>query len=315
MKFEEPVCGMTWGWVGSRSDWQSEESLFSFDALGRINVNWVTIAFEGLQDSPQSTKIDFGVDQMVSDEQVRWAIRLAKSKGYKVCLKPVINCRNGSWRGFISFFDEDVPAEPTWDEWFASYRKFINHYAQIAQEEGVELFCVGCEMVMTDKKDSHWRQVISEARVVYQGPITYNCDKYQEDRLSWWDAVDVISSSGYYPLGTWDQHLDRIEKVVAKHNKPFLFLEAGCPSRSTSPARPNDWTMEGPADGEAQRDFYAEMLGAFSRDWVDGFMLWDWPAILYPIDQASSNRDYCVYGKPAEKLLAEVFGQQQKEDR
>lgn len=314
MKFQEPVCGMTWGWVGSRSDWQSESSHFSFDALDRINVNWVTIAFEGLQDTPQSTKLDYGVDQMVTDEQVKWAIRLAKSKGYKVCLKPVINCRNGSWRGFISFFDEDVPAEPTWDDWFSSYRKFINHYAQIAQDEGVELFCVGCEMVMTDKKDSHWRQVILEARAVFHGPITYNCDKYQEDRLSWWDAVDVISSSGYYPLGTWDQHLDRIEKVVIKHKKPFLFLEAGCPSRTTSPARPNDWTMDGPADGGAQRVFYVEMLESFSRDWMNGFMLWDWPATLYPIDQASSNRDYCVYGKPAEKLLADVYLKQQKKE-
>ena len=313
MKFEEPVCGMTWGWVGNKDEWQSEQSVSSFDALDRINVNWVTIAFEGLQDTPQSTKIDYGVDQMVSDDQVRWAIRLAKSKGYKVCLKPVVNCRNGSWRGFISFFDEDVPAEPTWDDWFESYRGFINHYAKLAAEEGVELFCVGCEMVMTDKKDSHWRQVISEAKIHYAGPITYNCDKYQEDRLSWWDAVDVISSSGYYPIGTWSQHLDRIEKVVAKHNKPFLFLEAGCPSRSTSPARPNDWTMEGPADGAAQRAFYAEMLGAFSRNWMDGFMLWDWPAVLYPIEQADSNRDYCVFGKPAEQLLAEVYKKQQKE--
>jgi hypothetical protein len=72
--------------------------------------------------------------------------------------------------------------------------------------------------------------------------------------------------------------------------------------------------MNGPADGEAQRVFYAEMLESFSRDWMNGFMLWDWPAILYPIDQASSNRDYCVYGKPAEKLLADAYLKQQKKE-
>jgi len=314
MKFEESVCGMTWGWVGARSQWQTKESEFSFDSLERININWVTIAFEGLQDTPQSTQIDFGIEPMVSDDQVRWAIRLAKSKGYKVCLKPVVNCRNASWRGFISFFDEDVPSEPTWDEWFRSYRDFLNHYAAIAQSEGVDLFCVGCEMVMTDKKESHWRETISGTREYFTGPITYNCDKYQEDRLSWWDAVDVISSSGYYPIGSWENHLERIEKVVKKHNKPFLFLEAGCPSRTTSPARPNDWTMQGPADGQAQLVFYEEMLSAFTRDWMDGFMLWDWPAVLYPIETADSNKDYCVYGKPAEKFLAKIYAQQQKED-
>lgn len=304
---------MTWGWVGSRADWDSPKARESFDALERINVNWVTLAFEALQDTPQSTTIDYQSENLVSDDQVRNAIRLAKAKGLKVCLKPVVNCRNGSWRGFISFFDQDVPAEPTWDAWFESYREYLVHYAKIAQEEEVELFCVGCEMVMTDKKEAHWRETIAEVRKHFTGPITYNCDKYQEDRLSWWDAVDVISASGYYPLGEWPKQLDRIEAVVAKHQKPFVFLEAGCPSRTTSPARPNDWTMEGPADGAAQLEFYKEMLSAFDREWMLGFMLWDWPAILYGIESAASNRDYCVYGKPAEAHTAAVYAKVQGE--
>lgn len=309
MNLDVPACGMTWGWVGASHEWETAASEFSLKALERINANWITIAFQALQDTPQSTKIDYQAKGLVTDDQVRWAIRLAKQQGLQVCLKPVVNCRNGSWRGFISFFDEDVPAEPTWDEWFASYREYLNHFARIAQEENVELFCVGCEMVMTDKKADHWRETVRQVREIYNGNVTYNCDKYQEDRLTWWDAVDVISSSGYYPEGTWNTHLDRIEKVVLKHNKPFMFLEAGCPSRSTSPARPNDWTLQGEADGEAQRRFYEEMMGSFSRDWVQGFMLWDWPAVLYPIDSAESNTDYCIYGKPAEKLVADVYSQ------
>jgi hypothetical protein len=312
MNFEGPVCGMTWGWVGSHEEWNSQSSQESLQALSRINVNWVTIAFQALQDTPQSTTIDYRDASLVNDEDVTRAIRQAKSMGLKVCLKPVVNCRNGSWRGFISFFDEDVPGEPNWGDWFASYREYLVHYAKIAQREEVELFCVGCELVMTDKQDSHWRATIAEVRKHYSGPITYNCDKYQEDRLGWWDAVDVISSSGYYPLGQWDEHLARIEKVVKQHQKPFLFLEAGCPSRTTSPARPNDWTMEGPADGEAQLGFYREMLSAFERPWMLGFMLWDWPATLYPLGEAENNRDYCIYGKPAEKLTASIYSQVQE---
>ena len=302
---------MTWGWVGSREDWDSPKAKESFAALDRLNLNWVTIAFQAMQDTPQSTTIDFKDESLVSDQQVRLAIRHAKEQGLKVCLKPVVNCRNGSWRGFISFFDQDVPAEPTWDEWFESYQEYLVHYAKIAQEEKVELFCVGCEMVMTDKKESHWRETIKEVRKHYFGPITYNCDKYQEDRLGWWDAVDVISASGYYPIGQWTEQLNRIEAVVEKYQKPFVFLEAGCPSRTTSPLRPNDWTMEGPADGEAQLMFYQEMLQAFDRPWMLGFMLWDWPAILYDIKEAETNRDYCLYGKPAEQLTASVYSRVQ----
>ena len=46
----------------------------------------------------------------------------------------------------------------------------------------------------------------------YYGLMSYNTDKYQEDHVSWWDCVDVISSSGYYPIDQWEQELDRIEK-------------------------------------------------------------------------------------------------------
>ena len=63
---------------------------------------------------------------------------------------------------------------------------------------------------------TQWRELVRQVREVYPGLVTYNCDKYQEDRLTWWDAVDVISSSGYYPTGTWERHLDRIERVVAR---------------------------------------------------------------------------------------------------
>lgn len=54
------------------------------------------------------------------------------------------------------------------------------------------------------------------------GLVSYNTDKYQEDHVSWWDCVDVISSSGYYPIDQWEQELDRIEKTVLKYRKPFF---------------------------------------------------------------------------------------------
>jgi hypothetical protein len=308
-EIREQVGGMTWGWVGNSHEWQTPASEFSYQAMTKLNLNWVTIAFQALQDNAQSIVVNYQDEGLVSDEQLRWAIRLAKSNGHKVCLKPVVNCRNGTWRGFISFFDHEVPGEPNWYQWCRSYQQYLSHYARIAEEESVELFSVGCEMVMADSQADHWRETIEIVRKHYAGLITYNCDKYQEDRLSWWDAVDVISSSGYYPLGTWSEQLDRIEKVVLAHAKPFLFLEAGCPSRSGAPARPNDWTLAGPANAEAQLEYYREMLTAYSRNWMLGFMLWDWPAVLYPADEALEDKDYCIYGKPAANLVSDVYAE------
>jgi hypothetical protein len=122
------------------------------------------------------------------------------------------------------------------------------------------------------------------------------------------DAVDIISSSGYYPTGTWDEHLARIKAVVDAHGQEFVFLEAGCPSRDTSPARPNDWGLAGEPDEGAQADYLEEMLSAIdAADWVLGVALWDWPPTLYALSEAATNDDYCMYGKRGAAVVAEHF--------
>ncbi|MBT2288671.1 1,4-beta-xylanase [Paenibacillus albidus] len=295
--------------MGRRGTWQNEDASRSMELMAATTgANWTAIAFSALQEAPQSTEIPYWEEPTVSDGEVRWAIDKAKSLNLKVCLKPIVNCADGTWRAHINFFDKDVPCEPKWSEWFRSYTRFILHYATIAEETDCEMFCVGCELVQSDRRETEWRALISEVRKVYTGTITYNCDKYQEDNVTWWDALDVISSSGYYPHDDWEGQLDRIEAVVKSHNKPFFFMEAGCPSRTGSAAIPNDWTLQGEASEEEQSKFYRAMFGSCeAREWVQGFMLWDWPASLYPLEEAAQNDDYCMYGKDAAALIKEYY--------
>jgi hypothetical protein len=297
------IAGMTWGWVGTPGTWATPEADASLTALAATGCTWVAVAFAAVQETAQSTEIPFETTT-VSDDELRWAIRRSHELGLRVCLKPVVNVADGTWRAHIGFFDEDVPGEPTWGEWFSSYRRYLLHVAGIAADEGVELLCIGCEMVRADAREAEWRALIADLRSVYAGPLTYNCDKYQEDRLSWWDAVDVISSSGYYPTGGWEAQLDRIEAVVRRERKPFFFAEAGCPSREGSSLRPNDWTLRGAPSEAEQARYYEEMFAATdARDWVGGFLLWDWPATLYTAADAASNTDYCPFGKQAETVM------------
>lgn len=305
----EPFCGMTWGWTGVRGTWNTASAAHSMREMAETTAaNWVTIAYAALQEHAYSTEIPYLDAPTVTDEEIRWAIREAKSLGLKVCLKPVVNVADGTWRAHIGFFDWDVPGEPQWGEWFASYTAFVLHSARIAAEEGCEMFSVGCEMVRADSQSDHWRALVGEVRGVYEGLVTYNCDKYQEDHVDWWDAVDVIGSSGYYPVGTWDTQLDRIQKVVEQFDRPFIFMESGCPSRSNSPELPNDWALAGDPDGEAQLRWYRDAFGAMrARPWVRGVMLWDWPTNLYSTESAPNNDDYCPYGKPAEAFVREQY--------
>ena len=217
------IRGITFAPFVRRGVLDKEEARESLNAMReRTGADTVLLAPGGFQKTAHSTDIGYDSGYTMGDQELKEFIGYAKSLGFRVFLKPTVNCLDGTWRAYISFFDEDVPCEPKWSEWFASYTEFQLHYAEIAEETGCEMFIVGCEMVMTEHREEEWRRLIGDIRKVYHGPVSYNTDKYQEHNVKWWDCVDVISSSGYYPADDWENQLDRIGKVVERYHKPFL---------------------------------------------------------------------------------------------
>ena len=279
----------------------------------RTNSNFVILAPNGLQDTAQSEEICYTSEATVSDDELKGMIDYAKELGMRVALKPTVNCKNGTWRAHVNFFDEDVVCEPKWCNWFESYTEFQLHYARLAKEMGVEMHIAGCEMVMAERREAEWRKLIADIRGEFDGLVSYNTDKYQEHNVKWWDAVDVISSSGYYPLEDWENQLDRIEAVVKKFQKPFFFAEAGCMSIVDSNKVPNDWTVQGEADADGQADWYEAMFQAcLKRDWVKGMAFWSWSNHLYTKNAALKKKDYEIYAKPAEKIVKKYYDSIQK---
>ncbi|WP_117168642.1 glycoside hydrolase family 113 [Paraliobacillus sediminis] len=301
----EYIKGFTFGWGANRGDFLKKEAKESLKLLKeRTASEYVIIALAAEQDTAFSTEVKYRGDHMVSDEELIDMIEYAKNLGLKVMIKPTVNPSDGTWRAHINFFDIDVPCEPKWHQWFESYTNYQLHYAEIAARMNCEMLIIGCEMVQTERREREWRALINSVRAVYKGLITYNTDKYQEGNVKWWDAVDVISSSGYYPIGDWNNQLNRIELIVKSFDKPFFFAEAGCPSRTGSANIPNDWSLQGDVNLKEQQLYYKEMFEETKkRDWVCGFGLWDWQTLLYPEVNASKNRDYAVFGKPSEKII------------
>ena len=299
------IKGVTFAPFARKGLLSKKETKDSFEKmLAGTGADFIILVPNGLQDTPQSESIDFTSEATMSDEELVDFIKYAKSKNIRVALKPTANCKNGTWRAHINFFDEDVPCEPKWGNWFESYTKFQLHYASIAEEFGCDMFIAGCEMVQTERREKEWRKLIADIRTVYSGPVSYNTDKYQEHNVKWWDCVDFISSSGYYPIEDWENQLDRIEKVVRKFNKPFFFAECGCMSTKGSNHVPNDWSVKGDVDLKGQADWYQTMFNACNkRDWVGGFCIWDWGAKLYPASKAGEDSRYAVYAKPAEQVI------------
>lgn len=252
-----------------------------------------------------STEMDSDHPDVMSAEDVRNVCAEARDLGMKMILKAMVNCRDGYWRAYIRFFDSPVPTEPAWGDWFASWGSHVKRVAAMAQENRADMFCVGCEMVGTDHRDQDWRSLIRQVREIYSGPLTYNCDKFQEDRVTWWDALDLISSSGYYPLSDLDRQFQRIQAVAEREGKPFMFMECGCPSRFGSEERPNDWNYGKGVSPETQARWYGAFLDALRRyPFVRGTGWWDWPATrLYPEFAGADQSGYCTWGKPANQLI------------
>ena len=274
----------------ARGTFEKEETRQSLKLMKeKTGANYVIFAPNGVQKTAFSENIDYRTKRNVSDEELTAMIAYAKQLGLKVALKPTANCADGTWRAHINFFDEDVVCEPKWSNWFASYRAFQEHYAGLAQQCGVDLFIAGCEMVQPARREAEWREVIA---------------------VKWWDAVDVISSSGYYPIDDWDNQLDRIEQVVKKFDKPFFFAEAGCMSVKGSNQVPNDWGVRGDYDEKGQADWFQAMFDACEkRDWVGGFGIWEWAAWHGDGRNPVKRGDYEVYGKAAADIIYRKFSQ------
>lgn len=305
----EYICGITFAPFAARGRFATDEAKKSLALMReRTAANFVIFVPNGVQQTAQSEEICYTTSATMSDDELEEMIAYAQSLGFRVALKPTANCANGTWRAHINFFDEDVPCEPKWGNWFASYTKFQLHYAKIAQKCGCEMFLPGCEMVMSEHREGEWRKLIADIRTEYHGMISYNTDKYQEHRVKWWDAVDVISSSGYYPIDDWEHQLDRIETVVKHYQKPFFFAEAGCMSVTGSSYVPNNWEIQGNAAPGEQAEWYETMFAAcVKRDWVRGMALWSWGGELYPRERALARRDYEIYAKPAEQVVASWY--------
>ncbi len=296
----------TFGFCEKQGFTRGQSWKWSLEELVRTtHCNALILPVCAWQDHTYSTSMTSSSPDVMDEEDVRRVCAHARALGLRILLKAMVNCRDGYWRAFIRFFEPSVPTEPCWEDWFASWEDHVCRVAAMAEENAADLFCVGCEMVGTDHREADWRHLIASVRNLYHGPITYNCDKFQEDHIAWWDAVDVISSSGYYPIDQLHTHFTRIEKTARAFSKPFMFMECGCPSRLGSEMRPNDWRYVTGTDPATQAAWYKAFLDALHAfPFIRGTGWWDWSATrLYPEAAGCDSNGYCTYGKPANDLL------------
>jgi hypothetical protein len=167
---------------------------------------------------------------------------------------------------------------------------------------------IGTELVQTERRTSEWIMLIQEIRNVYDGLLTYNCDKYQEENVKWWNHVDVISASGYYPYDDIEDQITRIELFAKRQNKPYFFAEAGCPARAGAKQNPNDWAFAGEQSAKEQREWIEKFIRVTkNRTWLHGYTWWGWRHDIISCENPELNDDYDLYKKPSADLIKQLY--------
>lgn len=292
----------------------------SVSEIADLGGDTVLLVVDARQENGTSSRIYLDMRMTPTPDQLGELIRHAKSRDMRVILMPIVLLdapRGNEWRGTLK------PA--SWEDWFDSYRQILNHFAWIAQANGVDVLVIGSELVSSESRVDQWTRTISDIREVFHGRITYSANWDHYVSVPFWDQLDLIGMNSYYKLGpnrhvTVEQIQQRWREIQRdllafqqRVDKPLLFLEVGWCSLANAAHEPWDYTKQTvPIDLDLQQRLYE---GFFTSWWgnpaLGGFMIWEWT----PGDGGEEDRGYTPKGKPAEQVLRDWFAKERWEVR
>jgi len=303
------------------------------DLINQTNSEWISLCFFEYQSNPHSYDIapnTTGINPVTGKiwsltstiDDIRVAIKRSKLNNLKVMLKPHIDLYSGEWRAAITPDDEG--------RWFKSYTDMMLKYAKLAEEEKVEMLCIGVEYIVTtqNKYSNSWRELIGKLRTEYNGKLIYassfgsapmfDITRKEFEQINFWDELDFIGIDFYtsiiddiYIPMAFDKAMfaiklliEPIESLSKKYSKNVILTEIGIQSVRGALQRPWDYQLGRQTgaiiDNESQKFYYNVMLNSFSlKLWFNGFFWWDWESVISSYEKTN----YTPKNKPAAELL------------
>ncbi len=280
--------------------------------LQSIGVNHVTLYVYLFVDSPTGSSVKRG-PTTPSDAELALVIDRIHAAGMTVAVSPLPWSEDGTWRG--TFLPDDRSA------FFDSWRFWIAHYAELSEQQDVELFSIGSEQLTLQGEAEQWRKTAAVARDRFSGPLSYMATLPSASSVPFWDALDVVSVAPYFTVsdarqptydevhGTWLGGMSQLRQLATETGKKVLIAETGFVNaeyfgRLTYDPSPSE--VPAPL---AQADAYAAVLDAIAgtpdrSSFLLGIAWWDWD----PFSNSVAETTYSPRGKLAECVIAEKWG-------
>lgn len=278
------------------------------------NANWVALMPFAFMRTITDTTIYFNSERQWIGERkegIEKASSVFKENKISVMLKPQIWIPNG-FTGHIQ-----MKTEAEWEILEKNYENFILFYAEIAQQQNIDLFCIGTELnAFVINRSQFWNELIIKIKKRYTGKLTYaeNWDTYQS--VPFFKNLDYIGIDAYFPLANektpsisqleekWDSHKVKIKNLAEKLNKKVLFTEFGYQSIDYTTHEPWDFSKEKTVNLEAQSNALQALFNTFwGEDWFAGGFLWKWYDYSIANTPEKHETDYTVQNKPALKII------------
>ncbi|MBL8232934.1 MAG: hypothetical protein JNL98_30825 [Bryobacterales bacterium] len=272
------------------------------ESLPKYGVNSVAFVPYGFLRAGEANVRFSGTRNWERDADIANLSAIARQKGMKVLLKPQVWIPSGAPTSLDFAKDTERKA------FFASYRLYLEHYANLAGRIRADLFSVGVEFSMLARHEADWRTLIGRARELYRGPITYCANWGVEfEGIRFWDAVDYVGLNNYYPLPDSLDTSAVVRKVEAVHQrfrKPVIFPEAGYSSLTAPHKQPWDESPRALSMQDQARCYEAVFQGFYKRPWFQGMYWWKIGSSGFG---GESDGSHTPWNKPAMKVMAKWY--------
>jgi len=288
----------------------------------KLNANYAAIMPFGFIKNLQHPEIKYNSDRQwygETKEGVKQYVEELHQNNIQVMVKPQIWIWDGEYTG-----DLQMTSEEDWQVLENSYRDFIIDFAKVAEENKVDMFCIGTELEQfIINRPDYWNDLITEIKTIYKGKLTYaaNWDEYK--RVPFWERLDFIGIDAYFPISEkktptveearngWKPWVKEMIYISEKENKKILFTEFGYRSMNHSGKEPweSDHTITH-LNMEAQSNLTKALFEeVWNEDWFAGGFLWKW-FINHKEAGGKEDNQFTPQNKPVEAIVREFYSKQ-----